>query len=297
VPRLILPHISSRRRALKDSHVRQGVHRQALPMKTEYSWSAMLASVALLMSNAACAAEVRVMISAGFFDVYSELGAEFERATGHRLVTTRGPSTGDSPEAIPARLARGEPADVIILEGGSTDELGRKGVVRTDSKVVLALAQTGLVVRAGAPEPDIGSVELFRKALLSAKSIAYSDSGSGRFIVDTMLPKLGIADQVMPKARRVRGPPSGEPVAAVVARGDAEIGLQDVSELIHVPGIAYVGPIPAELDRHSTYAAVITTRANEPEAAKALIRLLSSPQAEPIILKAGLTLPVRNPTP
>jgi molybdate transport system substrate-binding protein len=83
----------------------------------------------------------------------------------------------------------------------------------------------------------------------------------------------------------------------VVARGDAEIGLQDVSELIHVPGIAYVGPIPPELDRHSTYAAVITTRAKETEAAKALIRLLSSPQAEPIILKAGLTLPVRNPTP
>jgi molybdate transport system substrate-binding protein len=256
----------------------------------------MLPSVALLMSNVASAAEVRVMISAGFFDVYSELGAEFERATGHRLVTTRGPSTGDSPEAIPRRLARGEPADVVILEGGSADELGKKGFVRTDSRIVLALVQTGLVVRAGAPEPDIGSVELFRKVLLSAKSIAYSDSGSGRFIVETMLPKLGIADQVMPKARKVRGPPSGEPVAAVVARGDAEIGLQDVSELIHVPGIAYVGPIPAELDRNSTYAAAITTRANEPEAAKALIRLLSSPQAELILLKAGLTLPVRNPT-
>jgi molybdate transport system substrate-binding protein len=253
----------------------------------------MLAAVALLISNAASAAEVRVMISAGFFDVYSELGAEFERATGHRLVTIRGPSTGDSPEAIPTRLAHGERADVVILEGGSADELGRKGVVRTDSRVVLALAQTGLMVRAGAPKPDIGSVELFRHVLLSARSIACSDSGSGRFIVETMLPKLGIADQVMPKIRRVRGPPSGEPVAAVVARGDTEIGLQDVSELIHVPGIAYVGPIPAELDRNSTYAAAITTAANEPEAAKALIRLLSSPKAEPIILKAGLTLPAR----
>lgn len=236
------------------------------------------------------------MISAGFFDVYSQLGAEFERSTGHRLITTRGPSTGDSPEAIPTRLARGEPADVVILEGGSADELGRKKLVRTDSKVVLARVQTGLMVRAGAPVPDIGSVELFRKVLLSARSIACSDSGSGRFIVETLYPKLGIADQVMPKTRRVRGPPSGEPVAAVIARGDAEIGLQDVSELIHVPGIAYVGPIPAELDRHSSYAAVITTQASEPEAAKALIRLLSSPQAEPIILQAGLILPERNPT-
>jgi molybdate transport system substrate-binding protein len=254
----------------------------------------MLATAALLMSNAARAAEVRVMISAGFFDVYSTLVAEFERATGHRLVTIRGPSTGDSPEAIPTRLARGEAADVVILEGGSADELARKGVVRTDSRVLLALVQTGLMVRAGAPKPDIGSVEQFRKTLLSARSIACSDSGSGRFIVETLLPRLGIADQVSPKIRRVRGPPSGEPVAAVVARGDAEIGLQDVSELIHMPGIAYVGPIPAELDRNSTYAAAITTRANEPEAAKALIRLLSSPEAEPTILKSGLTLPVRK---
>jgi len=251
----------------------------------------MQGCLALLMSNGACAAEVRVMISSGFYEVYSQMSAEFEATTGHRLVTTRGPSTGDSPEAIPTRLARGEPADVVILEGGSADALSRKGFVRVDSKIVLARVQTGLVVRAGAPEPDISSVELFRKVLLSAKSIACSDSGSGRFIVETMLPKLGIAEQAMPKIRRVRGPPSGEPVAAVVARGEAEIGLQDASELIHVPGIAYVGPIPAALDRNSTYAALITTEAHEPEAAKALIRILSSREAEPIILKAGLTLP------
>jgi molybdate transport system substrate-binding protein len=232
------------------------------------------------------------MISAGFLNVYSQLGPEFERATGHRLVTIRGPSTGDSPEAIPARLARGENADVVILEGGSADELGKKGIVRADSKVVLASAQTGLVVRAGAPKPDISSVDRFRNVLLSARSIAYSDSGSGRFIVEQMLPNLGIADQVMPKTRKVRGPPSGEPVAAVVARGEAEIGLQDVSELIHVPGITFVGPIPAELDRHSTYAAAVTTKATEPEAAMALIRLLASPPAQSIVLKEGLTLPV-----
>ena len=256
--------------------------------------SALLCFTALLRSNVASAAEVRVMISAGFLGVYSELAPEFERTTGHRLITIRGPSTGDSPEAIPTRLARGEGADVVILEGGSADELAKTGFVRTDSKVVLALAQTGVVVRAGATKPDISSVDLFRKALLSARSIAYSDSGSGRFIVETMLPKLGIADQVSPKTRKVRGPPSGEPVAAVVARGESQMGLQDVSELIHVPGITYVGPIPAELDRHSTYAAAVTTKANEPGAAMALIRLLASPEAESIILKQGLTLPVRS---
>jgi molybdate transport system substrate-binding protein len=269
---------------------------ETLKSKLLRRWPALLCATALSTSNASSAAEVRVMISAGFFDVYSELGPEFERATGHRLVTVRGPSTGESPEAIPNRLARGEGADVVILEGGSADELGKKGLVRTDSKVVLALAQTGLVVRAGAPKPDISSVELFRRELLLARSIAYSDSGSGRFIVETMLPRLGIADQVMPKTRKVRGPPSGEPVAAVVARGEAEIGLQDVSELIHVPGITYVGPIPAELDRNSSYAAAVSGKANEPEVAMALIRLLASHEAESIILKVGLTLPVRNPT-
>jgi molybdate transport system substrate-binding protein len=256
----------------------------------------LLGLAIVLSAGVASAAEVRVLISAGFFDVYSELGPAFERATGHQLVTTRGPSTGDSPEAIPTRLALGESVDVVISEGGSADELAKKGFIRTDSKVVLALVQTGLVVRAGAPKPDIGSVDQFRKVLLSAKSIAYSDSGSGRFIVETMLPKLGIADQVMPKTRKVRGPPSDEPVAAVVARGESEIGLQDVSELIHVPGITYVGPIPAELDRKRTYAAAVTTKANMPEAAKALIKLLASPEAEALILKAGLTPPVRNPT-
>jgi molybdate transport system substrate-binding protein len=160
----------------------------------------MLGSFALLMPNVAGAAKVRVMISAGFFDVYSELSAEFERNTGHRLITTRGPSTGDSPEAIPARLARGEAADVVILEGGSAEELGRNGFVRADSRTVLALVQTGLVVRAGALEPDIGSVELLRKVLLSAKSIACSDSGSGRFVVETLLPTL--ASQIRSSPRR-----------------------------------------------------------------------------------------------
>ena len=264
-------------------------------MKLPRRWPALLCLTALVSWKVAPAAEVRVMISAGFLAVYSELGPEFERETGNRLITIRGPSTGDSPEAIPTRLARGELADVVILEGGSADELGKKGLVRTDSKVVLALAQTGVVVRAGAPKPDISSVELFRQELLTARSIAYSDSGSGRFIVETLLPKLGIADQVMPKTRKVRGPPSGEPVAAVVARGESEIGFQDVSELIHVPGITYVGPIPPELDRHSTYAAAVTTKASEPAAAMALIKLLVSHEAESIILKEGLTLPVRGP--
>jgi molybdate transport system substrate-binding protein len=241
------------------------------------------------MAGAASAADVHVMISAGFYRAYSELGPAFERASGHRLVTTRGPSMGDSPESIPARLARGEAADVVILDGGAADELARRGVVRADSKVELAQSQIGMVVRAGAAKPDIGTVEAFRNTLLAAKSIAYSDSGSGTYLANTLFAKLGVANEMAGKSRKVRGPPSGEPVAAVVARGEAEIGFQQVSELIHIPGVTFVGTIPAELQPGFSFAGAITSTARQPEAAGALIRFLASPAAAPVITKAGLT--------
>ena len=248
-----------------------------------------LGAATLWIAGAASAAEVHVMISAGFYGVYSELGPAFERASGHRLVTTRGPSMGDSPEAIPARLMRGEIADVVIMDGGAADALGKRGLVRVDSKVELARSQIGMVVRAGAAKPDIGSVEAFRSVLLAAKSIAVSDSGSGTYLSNTLFAKLGVADQVAGKSRKVRGPPSGEPVAAVVARGEAEIGFQQVSELIRVPGVAFVGAIPAELQPGFSFAGAITSTARQPEAASALIRFLASPEVAPTILKAGLT--------
>jgi len=246
---------------------------------------------AFLWPLAALAADVHVMISAGFFHVYSQLGPAFEKETGHHLVTVRGPSLGDSPEAIPARLGRGEAADVAILDGASADELARRGLLDPDTKTVLALSQIGMVVKEGAPKPDISTVEALRKALLAAKSIAYSDSGSGTYIRTKMLANMGIADQVAGKARAIRGPPSGEPVAAVVARGEAEIGFQQVSELIHVPGVTFVGAIPAQLQPGFTFAGVLARNAREPEAAKALLRFLSSERAAPVVTEAGLAPP------
>jgi molybdate transport system substrate-binding protein len=162
-------------------------------------------------------------------------------------------------------------------------------LARAGSKVELANSMVGMVVREGAAKPDIRTVDAFRNTLLSAKSIAYSDSGSGTYISTKLFAKLGIADQVAGKTRKVRGPPSGEPVAAVVARGESEIGFQQVSELIHVPGVTFVGAIPAELQPGFSFAAAITTKAAEPEAAAALIRFLASPEATPVITKAGLT--------
>jgi molybdate transport system substrate-binding protein len=251
-------------------------------------WLAVAGTAALFLVRAASAADVQVMISSGFHGVYSELAPAFERASGHHLVTIRGPSMGDSPEAIPARLARGEAADVVILDGGAADELGKQGMVRSDSKVDLARSLIGMVVRSGAAKPDIGSVETFRSTLLAAKSIAYSDSGSGTYLSTTLFPKLGVAEQIAGKSRKVRGPPSGEPVAAVVARGEAEIGFQQVSELIHVPGITFVGTIPAEVQPAIFFAGALTRTVRQPEAASALIRFLASPEAAPVISKAGL---------
>jgi molybdate transport system substrate-binding protein len=246
-------------------------------------------AVALLSSaGAASAADVRVMISAGFYGVYAELGPAFERASGHHLVTTRGPSMGDSPEAIPARLSRGEAADVVILDGAAADKLAERGLVRPDSKTEFARSLIGMVVRSGEAKPDIGSVEALRGTLLAARSIAYSDSGSGTYLSTVLFAKLGIADQIAGKSRRVRGPPSGEPVAAVVARGEAEIGFQQVSELIHVPGISFVGALPAEVQPIFTFAGALTSTVQQPEAAAALLRFLASAEAAPVITKAGL---------
>src|SRR5260221_9976629 len=148
-----------------------------------------LGVAALLAASAAPAADVHVMISAGFFRVYAELGPAFERASGHHLVTTRGPSMGDSPEAIPTRLSRGETADVVIMDGEAAHELGKRGLARIDSKVELARSLVGMVVRAGAAKPDIGSVEAFKNTVLAAKSLAYSDSGSGTYLSTTLFKK------------------------------------------------------------------------------------------------------------
>jgi len=145
-----------------------------------------------------------------------------------------------------------------------------------------------MVVRVGAAKPEIGTLEAFRRTLLAAKSIAYSDSSCGTYLSTTLFPKLGIAAEVAGKSRKVRGPPSGEPVAAVVARGEAEIGFQQVSELIHVPGITFVGTLPAEVQPIIYFAGALTSTAQQADAAGALLRFLASPAAAPAIRKAGL---------
>jgi len=244
--------------------------------------------VTIVLAPGATAADVKVMISAGFFSVYKELGPTFENATGHKLVTTRGPSVGDSPESIPTRLARGEEADVVIMDGVGVDLLDQRDLARPGSRVPLAESFIGMVVRAGQPKPDISTMDGLRKTLLAAKSIAYSDSSSGTYLSTIGFKKLGVADEISGKTRKVRGPPSGEVVAAVVARGEAEIGFQQVPELIHVPGVDFVGTVPPDVQPPTLFSGALPKNSQQPEAAIALLRFLSSADAAAVITTAGL---------
>jgi molybdate transport system substrate-binding protein len=251
---------------------------------------AWLVGVLITVASApgASAADVKVMISAGFFAVYEELGPAFEKSTGHKLITTRGPSVGDSPESIPTRLSRGEAADVVIMDGVGVDLLDQKDLARPGSRVPLAESFIGMVVRAGQPKPDISTMDSLRKTLLAAKSIAYSDSSSGTYLSTIGFKKLGVADEIAGKTRKVRGPPSGEPVAAVVARGEAEIGFQQVPELIHVPGIDFVGTVPSEVQPPTLYVGALPKNSQQPDAAIALLHFLSSADVAAVITKAGM---------
>jgi molybdate transport system substrate-binding protein len=235
-----------------------------------------------LFAGTAGAAEIKVMISGGFSAAYNKLVPEFERASGHTVVTERGPSMGETPQAIPNRLARGEGADVVIMVGYALGKLVERGKVAT--RTDLAWSRIALAVRAGAPKPDISTVEKFKQALLAAKLIAHSDSASGVYLSTTLFQRIGVYDQIKDKLRKI----PAEPVAKVVARGEAEIGFQPVSELRPYPGIDIVGPIPAELQVVNVFAAGIAANAKEPEAGKALITFLVSPAARPVIEASGM---------
>ena len=244
--------------------------------------------IAIVSASSTIAADIKVMISAGFFSVYKDLGPAFEKSTGHKLITTRGPSVGDSPEAIPTRLGRGEDADVVIMDGVGVDLLDQRGLTRLGSRMPLAELFIGMVVRAGEPKPDISTMDSLRKTLLAAKSIAYSDSSSGTYLSTVGFKKLGIADEIASKTRKVRGPPSGELVAAVVARGEAEVGFQQVPELIHVPGVDFVGTVPSDIQPPTVFVGALPKGSQQPDVAVALLRYLSSTEAMVIIEKAGL---------
>ena len=242
-----------------------------------------LASV-LLLSTSARAAEVRVMISGGLAAAFNALVPEYEKQTGNKVLVAYGPSMGTTVDAIPVRLERGEPADVLIMVGYALADLAKKGKVVPDSQVDLVRSPIGVAVKAGAPKPDISSADSLKRALLDAKTVAYSDSASGIYVSTEMFKKLGIDEEMKGKARQIPATPVGE----IVAKGEAEIGFQQISELKPVAGIQIVGPVPAELQKITIFSAGIATVSKEPEAGKALIRFLGSPAAREEIVKSGM---------
>jgi molybdate transport system substrate-binding protein len=244
--------------------------------------AAFLGSAALAASVQA--AELHVMSSGGFTAAYQALGPKFAASTGNTLDTTLGPSMGKSKEAIPNRLDRGEPADVVIMVGYALDDLIKRGKVVPGSRVELADSRIGMVVRDAAPKPDISSVDALRQTLLHAHSIAYSDSASGVYIERELFKQLGVEDQLKGKAKMI----PRIPVASEVANGDYEVGFQQVSELLPVKGASYVGKIPESLQSTTRYAAGIPVGAQHPKEAKQLLDYLASPQVQPEVTSTGL---------
>ncbi len=245
--------------------------------------AALLVAGMLFFARTASADDIRVMTSGTFTAAYLELLPQLERIIKGKVVTVT-TSMGVGAESIPSRLERGEAADVVIVADDALNELIKAGRVLADSRVELARSGIGMAVRAGAPKPDISTVEALTRTLLDAKSIAYSASVSGRYLTTELFQRLGIADQVLGKSRRI----DRERVGAVVARGEAEIGFQQISELLPEPGIDFVGPLPPEVQRVSVFSAGVAAGSRNADAARTLIRYLASSEAAGTVAKTGL---------
>lgn len=228
--------------------------------------------------------ELRVMTSGAFTAAYLELIPRLEALTGKKLVTAA-TSIGTGETSIPNRLRRGEPVDVVIVADAVLRGFIDEGLVLADSYTPVARSSIGMAVRAGAPKPDLSSAEALKRTLLEATSIAYSASVSGEYLTKELYQRLGIAEQAMSKSRLIGG---GERVGAVVARGEAEIGFQQISELLPVPGIAHITPLPPEVQKVSTFSAGVARSTSDAAAARAVLRFLSSSESAPAIAKSGL---------
>ena len=227
--------------------------------------------------------DIRVMTSGAFTAAFLELIPVFERATQNKIVVVA-TSMGTGANSIPSRLQRAEPVDVVIMADAAVVHLIKDGKLLAESRVALARSSIGMAVQAGATRPDISSVDALKQTLLRAKSIAYSASVSGDYLSTELFQRLGIADQVMSKSRRIEG----ERVGAVVARGEAEIGFQQISELLPVAGIDFVGPLPPEAQKVSVFSAGVAALTSNSTAAHALIRFLASPESAQAVIRSGL---------
>lgn len=242
------------------------------------------AAAALLVSGVALAEPLVVASSGGFAAAYKQLVSQWQRDPGHEVQSVWGPSMGQTANAIPQRLARSEPIDVVIMVGDALDKLMASGQLLPGSKVQLADSTIACAVPHGETHPDIHTVEGLKAALLSARSVAWSDSASGEYIEREMLGKLGIADQVRPKGRKIPATPVGE----IVAKHEADFGCQQRSELLPVQGIDIVGDLPPEVQYVTPFSGAIVSASAHKDEARRFLQFLSAPQNAGVIRDTGL---------
>lgn len=252
-------------------------------MRSRLQSTLVVAAGILLFTGAVSAGEIQVMTSGAFTAAYLDLKPAFERSSKHHVVTLA-TTMGVGAESIPSRLRGGETADVVIVDDDSLKALIAEGLVAAGSRVPLARSAIGMAVKAGSVKPDISSVAALRRALLNAKSIAYSASVSGTYLSTEVFQRLGIADQIAAKSHRIER----ERVGAVVARGEAELGFQQISELLPVRGIELVGPLPDAVQKISIFSAGISAHSGNPDTARELIRFLASPESARAVSRSGL---------
>ncbi len=243
-----------------------------------------MASIASLASSGVLHAdEVQVMATRALASTVIGLVGEFKKTTGHK-VRILAAATGVGPESIPSRVRRGDEVDLIILGSENIDALTKEGHILQGSRTDLARSGIGMAIRAGAKRPNIETVDALRTTLVEARSVAYSALASGQYISTTLVNRLGIAEQFQTKAR----PVLGEAVADVVARGDAEIGFQQTSELLGMRGVDYIGALPAEVQLITVMSAGIGTTGRAQAAARAFITLITSPGGQAAMKANGL---------
>jgi molybdate transport system substrate-binding protein len=231
------------------------------------------------------AAEVKVMTTGAMKAVVLELVPQFEKETGHKVVVDN-----DTAGGVARRVEGGEAVDVVVNTPGGLNDLAAKGKIVGNSRANVARVGIGVVVKDGAPVPDISSVDAFKRTLLAAKSVAYIDpaaGGSSGIYLANLFEKLGIAAEIKPKAKLKQG----GYVAELIANGEAELGLHQISEILPVKGVKLVGPLPAEIQNYTIYAAAVGANAKQPDAAQALIKLLTGPAADSVLKARGMERP------
>src|SRR3979490_1042990 len=239
-----------------------------------------LLALAIFTVGAVDAAEIRVLASNSLKTSLEELGPQFEKATEHKVIFTFNAAV-----PLKAEIEKGVAFDIAILSGPLADDLVKQGKLVGATRIDVSRSGAGLAVKRGAPKPDIGTTEAFKRALLEAKSICYVEQGATGIYLKGLFERLGIAEQVRGKTKLL--PPSN-PAAHAVANGEAEIGMTQISEILPYPGAELVGPLPAEIQLNSIYPAAVGSGAKEPDAAKAFIKFLTAPAAIPVLKAKGL---------